>query len=118
MSILAVAASLGLAALPVLIWVHSKSNGEEPGQRANQVTWIAALVLGAGAALGVFEAISATVWTWIDLPSNEWLSSACLGALMGLTMYLSIWVAFFRLAATVHRWSFRLPPEHVASWRE
>ncbi|MCY4059608.1 MAG: M48 family metalloprotease [Gammaproteobacteria bacterium] len=118
MSTLAVAASLGLAALPVLLWVHAKSNGEEPGRRANQATWIAALVLGAGAALAVFEAISATIWTWIDLPSNKWLSFVWLGALMGLTMYLAIWVALFKLAAAIHRWSFRLPPEHVASWRD
>jgi len=118
MSILAVAASLGLTALPVLVWVHSKSNGEEPGQRVNQLTWIAALVLGAGAALGVLKVMSATVWIWMDFPSNEWLSSASYGASIGLTMYLSIWVALFRLAAAIHRWSFRLPAEHAANWRD
>ncbi|MDE0661709.1 MAG: M48 family metalloprotease [Gammaproteobacteria bacterium] len=118
MAILAVAASLALAALPVLLWVRSKSNGEEPGHRVNQMTWIAALVMGGGAALTSLEALSATVWTWIDRPSNAWLSSLCLGAMMGLTIYVSIWVALFRLAAAVHRWSFRLPPEQAASWRD
>ena len=118
MAILAVAASLGLAALPVLLWVHSTSNGEEPSPRINQVTWVAALALGGGAALGAAKAISATVWTWIDLPSNGWLLFVCLGALVGLTMYLSIWVALFKLAAAVHQWSCRLPPEHAAGWRD
>ena len=118
MAILAVAASLALVALPVLLWVRSKSNGEEPGHHVNQVTWVAALVLGGAAALSAVEALSATIWNRIDLPSNAWLSSVCLGALIGLTIYVSIWVALFRLAAAVHRWSFRLPPEHVASWRD
>lgn len=118
MAILAVAASLALAALPVLLWVRSRSNGEEPGPRVNQVTWIAALVLGAGAALGAIEAILATVWTWIDLPSAGWLSSAVLGARIGLTMYFSIWVALYKVAAAAHRWSCRLPPEHTARWRD
>ena len=118
MAILAVAASFALVALPVLLWVRSKSNGEEPGHRINQVTWIAALVLGGGAALGAAEGLLTTIWTWIDLPSTGWLSSALLGALMGLTMYVSIWVALYKVAAAAHRWSCRLPPDHAASWRD
>lgn len=118
MAILAVAALLGLAALPVLLWVHSKSNGEEPGHRVNQAAWIAALVLGGGAALGAVEGMSATVWTWIDLPSIEWLSLALTGALVGFTMYVSIWVALYKLAAALHRWSCRLPADHAAGWRD
>ena len=118
MAILAVAVSLALCALPVLLWVQSKSSGEDPGPHVDQAAWIAALVLGAGAALGAFKAISATVWAWIDLPTNRWLSSAFLGATLGLTMYLSMWIALFRLAAALHRWCCRLPPEQKTSWRD
>lgn len=118
MAILAVAALLGLAALPVLLWVHSKSNGEEPSRRVNQVAWIAALVLGGGAALGAVKGMSATVWTWIDLPSIEWLSLALVGALVGFTMYVSIWVTLYKLAPAVHRWSCRLPKDHATGWRD
>ena len=118
MAILAVAASLALAAVPVLLWVRSKSNGEEPGHRVNQMTWVAALVLGGAAALSAVEALLATIWTWIDLPSPGWLSFALLGALIGLTMYVSIWVSLYKVAAAAHRWSCRLPPEHAATWRD
>lgn len=118
MAILAVAASLALAALPVLLWVRSRSNGEEPGHRVNQMTWVAALVLGGAAALIAVEALLATIWTWIDVPSTGWLSSALLGALIGLSMYVSIWVSFYKVAGAAHRWSCRLPPEHAASWRD
>ena len=118
MAILAVAASLALAALPVLIWVYSKSDGGEPGRRISLVTWIAALGLGAGAALGTVAAISTTIRIWIDLPSTGWLSFAFWGALIGLTMYLTIWVALFKLAAAVYRWTCRLPPEQAAGWRD
>ena len=118
MGILAVAATLGLAAIPVLLWVRSKSNGEEPSRRVNQMTGVAALVLGGGAALGAVEAISATIRNWIDLPSNGWLSAAVMGAQLGLTMYLAIWVALYTLAGAAYRWSCRLPPEQAASWRD
>lgn len=118
MAILAVAASLGLAAILVLLWVRSKSNGEEPSRRVNQMTGVAALVLGGGAALGAVEVISATIRSWVDLPSNGWLSSALLGAQLGLTMYLAIWAALFRLAGAAYRWSCRLPPEQAAGWRD
>ena len=118
MPILAVAASLALAALPVLLWVRSKSNGEEPGHRVNQMTWVAAMVLGAAAALSAVEALLAPIWTWIDLPSTAWLSSALLGALMGLSIYVSVWVSLYKVAAAAHRWSCRLPPEHAAGWRD
>ena len=118
MAILAVAASLALAALPVLLWVRSKSNGEEPGHRVNQMTWIAALVLGAATALSTVEAFLATIWAWIDLRAAGWLTSALSGALIGLTMYVSIWVSLYKVAAAAHRWSCRLPPEHAATWRD
>ncbi|MDE0190426.1 MAG: M48 family metalloprotease [Gammaproteobacteria bacterium] len=118
MAILAVAASFALAALPVLLWVRSKSNGEEPGHRVNQVSRVAALILGGACALSAVEALLATIWSWIDLSLTGWLSFALFGALMGLTMYISIWGALYKVVEAAYRWSCRLPPEHVASWRD
>ena len=110
--LLAVALVLGPCALGTLLWVRSRSGGEEPERRINAIAWTASLVAGASLALGSLSAVG-HIFDTVDLGTIPLPYAASFGMTMGLTMYLLLRVFLFGGASLLHRWSCRLPSETV-----
>ena len=118
MQLLAVAAALASCALAALLWIRSKSDGEEPDQRTNTIAWSASFVVGVSVVLCALVGINQ-----MDHALNPgfevggWPLPLVLGAFMGLAMYLLMRVLLFGVSSFLHRWSCRLPKETTDTFR-
>ena len=108
---LAVALVLAPCALAALLWVRSKSDGEEPDRRINGIAWIAALAAGGSLALGSVAALGYAMIT-TDFNTDGWPVFRY-GIAMGVTMYVSLRVFLYGVGSALHRWACRLAKESV-----
>ena len=110
--LLAVALVLASCALVALLWVRSKSDGEEPERRVNGIASIAAMAAGGSLALGSVSAV-AHAMALTDFNMDAWPPVVRYGIALGVTMYVSLRVLLYGVASALHRWSCRLAKENV-----
>ena len=112
MQLLAVAIPLALPALAVLIWVRSKSDGEEPDHRTKGMASVASMSAGAALAL-----IMVSAWDLVPgfmFPeATGWQIHAFVGVYIGGSLYVLMRVVLFGSSTVLQRWACRLPPESV-----
>lgn len=114
MQLLAVAAALASSALPALLWVRRKSDGEEPDQRTNGIAWGASFLVGVSLVLGAMAGINYIDQILdVDFSLDAWQLAVFLGAFMGLAIYLLMRVCLLGASSVLHHWSCRLPKETV-----
>lgn len=114
MQLLAVAVALVSCALAVLLWIRSKSDGEEPDQRTNTIAWSASFAVGVSLIVGTLVGINQADHVLNpDFKVERWQLPLVLGVFMGLAMYLLMRVLLFGVSSFLHRWSCRLPKETV-----
>ena len=112
MQLLAAALVMAPCALLTLVWVRSKSDGEEPNRRTNGIAWTASLAAGSSLALGTLAAVElAPGIPRLPADLDGWQRGAAVGAMLGLALYLCMRVFVFGVASALHRWSCRLPRE-------
>ena len=111
MQLLAVTVALASCALVALLWVRSKSDGEEPHPRTSGIAWSASFIVGVSLVVGAVVAIDHA--PSLGGSADGWQPAVYLGALMGLAMYLIMRVFLFGVPFVLHRWSCRLPSETV-----
>ena len=105
---LAVAAALTLLPVPVLFWVRTQCDGEEPGVHVDRAAWIASFLIASGPAMLLGYLILELPWRW---PTAGWRVFAAYGAVAATTFYLTMRVALYGIGSILHRWSCRLPRE-------
>lgn len=114
MQLLAVAVALASCALVVLLWVRSKSDGEEPEPRTNGIAWSASFLVGISLVLAAMGGMGQIDLALVpNLGEEGWRLPVFLGTFMGVAMYLLMRVFLFGASSTLHRWSCRLPKETV-----
>ena len=113
MQLLVIALLLVPPALIALCWIRSKSDGEETGKRLDTAAWLVSITVGAVLALGFLPII---IHLWGYLPGtdlNGWLKPVRAGATMGASVYVLMRLLAYQVPIALHRWTCRLPPEHV-----
>ncbi len=113
MQLLVIALLLVPPALIALCWIRSKSDGEETGKRLDTAAWLVSITVGAVLALGFLPII---IHLWGYLPGtdlNDWLKPVRAGATMGASVYVLMRLLACQVPIALHRWTCRLPPEHV-----
>ena len=112
MKYLAVVAALTLCALAALLWVRSKSDGEEPDQRTNVIAGSASFVVGISLVLGLMFGINEVDHVPnLGFKADGWRLPVVFGAFAGLATYLMLRVLLVGVSSGLYRWSCRLPRE-------
>ena len=111
MQLLAVAIALASSALLVLLWLRSKSAGEEPDERTQVIAWSASFVVSVSLVLSAGVGVDRLFALSPGFKVDGWQFPVVAGAFAGLAMYLSLRVLLFGLSTLLHRWSCRLPKE-------
>lgn len=110
--LLAVALVLAPCALVALLWVRSKSDGEEPERRINGIAWVAALAAGGSLSLGSVSA-AAYAMAITDFDLDGWPPIVRYGITLGVMMYVLLRVLLYGVASALHQWSCRLAKDTV-----
>lgn len=113
MQLLAVAVALASSALAVLLWIRSKSDGEEPDVRTQVIAWSASFLVSVSLVLSAGVGVDRLVALSPGFKVDGWQFPVVAGAFAGLAMYLSLRVLLFGVSTVLYGWSCRLPRETI-----
>ncbi len=112
MELLAVALVLAPCALVALLWVRSRSDGEEPSPRINRIAVTASLLASVSVLLMALAGLPYTLDSR-HLPASGWQFIVALGLVCGFIMYLLLRAILVGISLELYRWSCRLPRENA-----